>query len=138
MKIAYISLSAKSQKSLRPFLFAPHPVSEYLCHRDISCIKTNDTGMGRIGKEKRMVEFMTGLYCRHVHGADNLCGECAEVLAYAHDRLDRCPYGDEKKSCRRCSIHCYRPDMRLKIKTIMRYSGPRMFFFAPLESLRHL
>lgn len=93
---------------------------------------------GRIDREKRIVERMIRIYCRHREGNAELCGECAALVAYACSRLERCRFGAGKGSCRRCSVHCYRPDMRRRIRTVMRFSGPRMLLYAPLEFMRHL
>ncbi len=81
---------------------------------------------------------MIRLYCRRKEGNEELCDECRGLLNYAYNRLDRCPFGNDKKSCRHCRIHCYSPEMRMRIRNIMRYSGPRMILYAPLEILRHL
>lgn len=94
--------------------------------------------MRKIRKEKDTVEFMIRLYCRRRHGAEGLCAECKDLLRYSQARLDSCTFGDSKKSCRKCSIHCYSPEMREKIREVMRYSGPRMFFYSPFEAFRHI
>ena len=61
-----------------------------------------------------------------------------ELLAYAHARLDRCPFGEGKKTCRRCPVHCYKRDMRERMRQVMRYAGPRMIGVHPVAALRHL
>ena len=94
--------------------------------------------MQKIRKEKDTVEFMIRLYCRRRHGAEGLCSECEDLLRYSQARLDSCPFGVSKKSCRKCSIHCYSPEMREKIREVMRYSGPRMFLYSPFEAFRHI
>ena len=94
--------------------------------------------MRKISREKRTVEFMIRFYCRHKHGKAELCHDCRELLAYSLARLDRCPFGDGKNSCRRCSVHCYSSDMRQRIRAVMRYAGPRMFLLSPLEAFRHM
>lgn len=94
--------------------------------------------MARIEYEKQTVETMIRLYCRRKEGNRELCPECGALLEYARQRLDRCPFGERKKSCRRCPVHCYRPDMAARVRTVMRYSGPRMLFYHPLAALRHL
>lgn len=104
---------------------------------------SNLNTMSRISKEKATVEFMIRFYCRRKHRrngdhGEGLCPECRELMEYAVQRLDRCPYGEKKKACRHCSIHCYRPDMRERIRAVMRYSGPRMFFFSPIQALKHI
>lgn len=82
--------------------------------------------------------MMIRLYCRRHEGHAALCNDCEALLDYALTRLSRCPFGNDKKSCRRCRIHCYSPSMRERIRAVMRYSGPRMIFFAPLETIKHL
>lgn len=78
------------------------------------------------------------LYCRLKEGYKNLCPDCEKLAEYAENRLRHCPFGDEKGSCRNCKIHCYRPDMKEKIKEVMRFSGPRMLFYHPVMAIRHL
>lgn len=93
--------------------------------------------MTKIAEEKRIVEIMVRLYCRRKEKNDQLCAECIELLEYAFARLDRCRYGECKKSCKECSTHCYKPAMREKIRQVMRFSGPRMILFEPWETIRH-
>lgn len=95
-------------------------------------------GMTRIDKEKRVVGLMIALYCRKKEGNGELCGSCRQLLEYAHARLDRCPFGERKGSCSRCRVHCYSPVMRERIRRVMRFSGPRMILYSPLEALRHM
>ena len=94
--------------------------------------------MTRIEKEKRVVGVMVRLYCRHKEGNDELCDQCRELLEYAEARLDHCPFGERKSSCKRCSIHCYKPSMRVRMQEVMRYAGPRMLVHEPLEAIRHI
>ena len=94
--------------------------------------------MSRIDKETKIVGLMVRLYCRRKEGNRELCPECAELIDYAGARLHHCPFGERKSSCRKCTIHCYRPEMRKRIRRVMRYSGPRMLLYHPLEYLRHL
>ena len=49
-----------------------------------------------------------------------------------------CPFGEGKTTCARCPVHCYRKDMREKIRQVMRYSGPRMVYRHPVMAARHL
>lgn len=94
--------------------------------------------MDRIEREKATVEIMIRMYCRRKEGNDSLCKECAELLDYARARLTHCRFGNLKPSCRKCSVHCYRKDMAVKIKAVMRYSGPRMIFSHPVCAIRHI
>lgn len=91
-----------------------------------------------IDREKKIVERMIRLYCRKKERNVALCPACEELMLYAHARLDRCPFGDNKTSCKHCSVHCYKPAMREKMKQVMRFSGPRMLFYAPIEAIRHM
>lgn len=94
--------------------------------------------MAGIDKEKRIIATMIGLYCRKKHrGHDGVCDDCAALLDYSHKRLDHCPYQPDKPSCRKCETHCYRPDLRERMKAVMRFSGPRVLFYHPVEWVRH-
>ena len=94
--------------------------------------------MSRITWEKRTVRHMIGLWCRKNHGGKELCNECRELLDYSLARLEHCRFGNAKTKCHKCPVHCYRPDMRDKIRAVMRFSGPRMLLHHPLEALRYL
>lgn len=94
--------------------------------------------MSVVENEKRMVAKMIALYCKAHHRTEGLCSDCAELTRYAHKRLSRCAYQEQKTSCSKCPTHCYKPDMRSRIKDVMRYSGKRMLLHAPLDTLRHL
>ncbi len=91
----------------------------------------------RINEELRTVEVMIALYCRKHHATDGLCPQCRTLTTYARQRLLHCRFGERKPTCRRCPVHCYRPDMRETMKAVMRYAGPRMMGRHPLMALRH-
>ena len=92
----------------------------------------------RIEEEKAVVEQMVRLYCRKKEGHASLCPECRELLVYAHARLSRCRFGKDKPTCRQCPIHCYRPDMKERVRAVMRWAGPRMLLYHPIDAVRHL
>ncbi|MDD4270280.1 MAG: nitrous oxide-stimulated promoter family protein [Pirellulaceae bacterium] len=93
----------------------------------------------RIAREKRTVQAMVRLYCRDHHGSGGTpCAECSELLDYATCRLDRCPFGPQKTTCANCPIHCYKPQMRQRVKEVMQYAGPRMLLRHPVLAVRHL
>lgn len=92
----------------------------------------------RISREKRTVERMVRLYCRKNERHNSLCPACEKLLVYAHKRLSACPFEDNKPTCKRCPIHCYKPDMRERMRAVMRYAGPRMLFYHPLDAIVHL
>lgn len=91
----------------------------------------------RIEQEKEVVKLMIELYCRKKENNKELCEECRSLLAYACERLDRCKFGEQKSSCQHCPIHCYKRDMRGRMRKVMRFSGPRMLLYHPLEAIRH-
>mgnify|MGYP001231039661 CR=1 FL=1 len=66
------------------------------------------------------------------------CGACREFLDYAEQRLEKCPYGEDKPTCAKCPIHCYKRAQREQAKEIMRYAGPRMTYRHPWLALTHL
>lgn len=90
-------------------------------------------------REKELVSQMIALYCRkqhHTKGA--LCPQCAALMAYARQRSDKCPFMETKTFCSNCKVHCYKPDMRERIRQVMAFSGPRMLFHHPAAALRHV
>lgn len=99
-------------------------------------------------REKRTVSQMIALYCAGNHDASArteqaLCGEpvcpaCAELDAYAALRTERCRKMDVKTSCDECENHCYKPEMRERVRAVMRYAGPRMLAKHPVAAIRHL
>ena len=92
----------------------------------------------RITREKKTVELMIRLYCRKKEKNQTLCPSGEELLHYAHARLDRCPFGEKKSSCKQCTVHCYKPVLRKQMQKVMRFSGPRMLIYAPWAAIRHL
>lgn len=94
--------------------------------------------MSRIEQEKKTVEQMIRLYCRKKEGNKTLCPQCKELLVYAHTRLSHCPFGDGKPTCRLCSIHCYKAEMKEQMRKVMKWAGPRMLLYHPVAAIRHL
>ncbi|MDD2576266.1 MAG: nitrous oxide-stimulated promoter family protein [Bacteroidales bacterium] len=91
-----------------------------------------------IEKEKRIMELMVRLYCSKKEKNNELCDSCKELIKYSKKRLEHCPHGERKPSCKRCQKHCYRKEYREEIRKVMRYSGPRIILYKPLEFIRHL
>lgn len=90
-------------------------------------------------REKEMVSQMIKLYCRKNHHCKTgLCEDCAELDMYARLRSDKCPFMESKTFCSNCKVHCYKPEMREKIRKVMRFSGPRMIFYHPVAAIRHV
>ena len=93
---------------------------------------------GRIERERKTMANMMEIYCADKHSSPDLCADCRELLQYATARLDCCPNAENKPTCNKCTIHCYDAAHRERIKTVMRYAGPRMLLKHPVQALRHL
>ena len=89
--------------------------------------------------EVRTIRSMIRIYCAAHHGpAKGVCSECADLLAYAEQRIAECPFGLAKPVCNQCTVHCYKPAMREQVRIVMRYAGPRMLRRHPVLAVRHL
>lgn len=96
------------------------------------------TSSRRLDREKRTVAVMIAMYHRGVHASPQLCPDCAALLEYALQRIEKCPFGADKPACANCTVHCYQPEMREQVRTVMRYAGPRMLLRHPVLALLHL
>ena len=94
--------------------------------------------MGRIEREKQTVRKMIELYCRHHLKQGTMPDEYQRLVEFACRRLDHCKYGEQKTACKNCPTHCYAPKEREQIREIMRWAGPRMIFYSPIDARRHL
>lgn len=98
--------------------------------------------MTRIEREKQTVRQMVEIFCHAHHDRQNnsedLCEECSELLSYAIARLEHCKFGENKSTCQKCSVHCYKPEKREQVRKVMRYAGPRMLWHHPIAAIRHL
>lgn len=91
-------------------------------------------------KERSLIPVMIRKYCHGTHGTkgSEVCEDCRALTEYALFRLEKCPFKVNKKFCSFCKIHCYKPDMKEKIRAVMRYAGPRMLFSHPVFALSHV
>lgn len=103
-------------------------------------VKAQRLDSGALKREATLLRAMFVRYCQDHHGSrdNNLCDECTELLRYSLTRLACCPFGQEKPTCARCKIHCYRAQEKDSVRAIMRYSGPKMMLPHPLLTLEHL
>lgn len=102
----------------------------------------------RRAREQLVISQMIALYCREQHNegprdvrafcGEPVCASCAELDAFAVARTKRCPHMATKTSCNKCATHCYPPAMQERIRTVMRYAGPRMLLHHPVAAIRHL
>ena len=98
----------------------------------------SDKRFVRRRRELRTIDTMIGMYCRRHHRGAAPCAECSELSAYARRRLERCVFGDAKPTCANCTVHCYSAEMREKVRTMMRWAGPRMLLRHPAIAIRHM
>lgn len=98
-------------------------------------------------KEKKLIPQMIKMYCcgRHKDRRkeqeithNELCSECRELCDYSLYRLEKCPFKENKEFCSFCKIHCYKPEMKEKVKKVMKYAGPRMIFSHPIFAVSHV
>ena len=52
--------------------------------------------MNRIDREKQTVQMMIELYCRHRLKQNTIPEEYQQLIAYAHNRLSHCRFGEKK------------------------------------------
>lgn len=108
--------------------------------------------------DTRLLGDFTAAYCRGVHRASGraplasdgveagvygrrvplVCEECAGLLRYAERRRAFCPK-EPKPFCSYCDTHCYSPDLRDRMRVVMRYAGPRSLLSRhAIAGIRHL
>lgn len=93
----------------------------------------------RLARELATIRAMARIFCRDTHGtAADLCADCQALMDYATRRLDRCVFGDDKPTCANCTVHCYNADNRTKVRTMMRYAGPKMIWRHPVLAIAHI
>lgn len=98
-------LTRKEIKDLRVLLQFTAVYCDVRHNQDKSIIKTHEAEFRRLPLHKYPV-----------------CGECREFLLYAFMRRLRCPL-DDKPACKHCTVHCFKPGHRDKVREIMRFSG---------------
>jgi hypothetical protein len=92
----------------------------------------------RLLREYKTVEAMISIYCDCHHQSRMTCADCEELRDYALERLEKCPFWEDKPTCVKCPVHCYKPAIREKIRQVMRFSGPRMIYRHPIMTIQHL
>lgn len=91
----------------------------------------------RLNRELKTVKKMINIYCQGKHKMGGICNNCTNLVHYVAFKLSKCPFAKNKPVCEDCTIHCYNTNSRDKIKKVMRYSGPRLIFYHPLDVIRH-
>ncbi len=92
--------------------------------------------------EKVLIKFIT-IYCKEHHlkkgkheFKQGMCKECFELFEYAIQRNIDCPL-DPKPQCKHCRIHCYKPDMKQRIKDVMKFSGLYLIKHGRIDMILH-
>jgi len=90
--------------------------------------------------KKDTAQKMMRIYCRKKHRMPKkqLCPDCLNLIEYSNIRTDNCPYIEITIFCSGCKTPCYRPDMREKMREVMRFSGPRMLLYHPAKAISHV
>jgi len=89
-------------------------------------------------REQKTMTAMLHLYCKDQHGSSSSGPDCQELLDYAMGRLEGCPFQEDKTTCVKCPVHCYKPAMCVRIRQVMRYAGPCMLVKHPALAAWHL
>jgi len=105
--------------------------------------------MGAVERDTKILARFIDVFCGTKHvGAEKtvreidgetrvaLCADCHELLDYSIARRELCPQ-DPKPSCKDCKIHCYRPEMRVRIREVMRHSGMYMIKRGRIDWVLH-
>ncbi|MCP4536559.1 MAG: nitrous oxide-stimulated promoter family protein [Chloroflexi bacterium] len=63
-----------------------------------------------------------------------------DLARYDFMRLDiaKCPFQEGKTTCANCALHCYKHNMRERIRIVMRYTSPRMLYQHPILAVLYL
>ena len=103
-------------------------------------LESSSLHLSRLSRELKTIRAMVKIYCRkhHLFQVTGVCKDCSLFLKYAEQRLSHCPFGEQKPTCGKCTIHCYKNVMQDKAKIIMRYSGPRILWHHPIMAFFHL
>ncbi len=91
--------------------------------------------MNKQEKELKVVTLMINLYYKK-HKNNDISYD--ELLEYVTLRQSKCPFKETKTFCSNCKIHCYKENYRIKIKEVMKYSGPRMLLYHPILAIQHV
>jgi len=92
-----------------------------------------------ISLELKCISVMIKIYCNGNHNTKNkICDECENLKIYSEYRTLKCKYKNDKPVCSSCLTHCYNQQNREKIRTVMRYSGPKMLYKNPRLTIIYL
>ena len=110
---------------------SPRPASAHFAAADLRHQRRRD-------RELATIRVMIRMYCADHHAGPSPCPDCTELAGYAARRIERCVFGAAKPTCANCKVHCYGVEMRERVKTVMRYAGPRMLVRHPVLAIAHV
>lgn len=91
--------------------------------------------MNRLNDKQKMLIAIFGVYQKYNKDTDlNL----EEIKSYSLKRLDNCIHIGEDIFCGFCEIQCFGDKYKKEIRSIMRFSGPRMILYHPIMAIRYL
>ena len=61
-----------------------------------------------------------------------------ELFDYSKNQIYNCRFMETKTFCSVCPSHCYKTDMRERIREVMIFSSKRMIFYHPILTLKHV
>lgn len=92
----------------------------------------------KMDREQKTIHVMVKRYCKITHNKPiSECEECSALESYALARLAACQFGEQKKACAKCSVHCYRKTMRESMIDVMRKTRVWMLFRHPILTYHH-
>ncbi len=107
-------------------------------------------------KDIRVLRDFVCIYCRENHGQEakevfagtavglpaecvsdaELCAECSKLLKHGIAKLLLCTQ-DPKPMCKKCTVHCYAPGYREKMREVMKFSGLYLIKHGRLDLIVH-
>lgn len=91
------------------------------------------------GDKEHIFLLMLNIYCKKNHNSKTLCDDCSSLLEYTQNKIKNCPYLPDKPACNKCKTRCFKSDaeMRIKIRKVMSFSGPKMILYHPLVTFKY-
>lgn len=94
--------------------------------------------LGKVAFQKQVISEMIHLYVRRKLHLRQMPPEYVALEAYCLARLDACKFADAKPKCVDCKVHCYEPAMRKRVKEVMRWAGPWMLLYHPVDTFKYM
>ena len=81
-----------------------------------------------IEKDFNILKRFVTAHCHYQHDTEKeeICAECEELIQYAKEKLENCPYNPKPK-CKDCKTHCYKDIYQKKVREAMSLAGAQIF-----------